>query len=104
MTLETLQSWYAAHCNGDWEHSYGVQITTLDNPGWLVTIDLTGTDLEHLTCSHNEDRSESDWMTCSVENKKFTGCGDVNSLRRILDFFGSLIAGKNRPTQPSPGL
>jgi hypothetical protein len=38
--LERLQRWYLGECNGDWEHSYGVRIDTLDNPGWIVTIDL----------------------------------------------------------------
>lgn len=32
-TLERLCSWYSQKCNGDWEHSYGVSIDTLDNPG-----------------------------------------------------------------------
>ncbi len=35
-----------AQCDGEWEHDYGIKIETLDNPGWLVSIDLLGTDLE----------------------------------------------------------
>jgi len=42
-TLSELQKWYEAECDGNWEHHYGVKIDTLDNPGWLVTIDLTDT-------------------------------------------------------------
>jgi hypothetical protein len=33
-----LQDWYAAHCNGEWEHQHGVVIESLDNPGWWVKI------------------------------------------------------------------
>jgi len=44
--IEFLQNWYAQHCNGDWEHQYGVSIETLDNPGWRVKINLVGTELE----------------------------------------------------------
>src|SRR3954469_18783567 len=44
--LDQLQRWYAQHCNGEWEHSYGISIQTLDNPGWRVKIDLHQTDLE----------------------------------------------------------
>ena len=29
-----LQGWYMAHCDDDWEHSFGVTIETIDNPGW----------------------------------------------------------------------
>jgi hypothetical protein len=36
--IEQIQGWYAAQCNGDWEHRYGVSIDTLDNPGWSVTL------------------------------------------------------------------
>ena len=41
--LTQLQQWYLSNCNGDWEHTYGVSIGTLDNPGWSVKIELTGT-------------------------------------------------------------
>lgn len=41
-----IQDWYEAQCDGDWEHDYGVEINTLDNPGWMVKVDLTGTSLE----------------------------------------------------------
>jgi len=46
--IEQIQAWYAAQCNGDWEHQYGISIDTLDNPGWCVTIDLTRTSLENV--------------------------------------------------------
>jgi hypothetical protein len=34
-----LTQWYLAQCNEDWEHSYGVAIGTLDNPGWSLEVD-----------------------------------------------------------------
>lgn len=43
--LQEIQSWYISNCNGDWEHSFGVSIDTLDNPGWSVRIDLADTGL-----------------------------------------------------------
>jgi hypothetical protein len=30
--------WYTKQCNGDWEHSYGIRIDTIDNPGWSLTL------------------------------------------------------------------
>ena len=44
--LGDLQKWYSANCNGDWEHSFGVVIETLDNPRWLVKIDVEETSLD----------------------------------------------------------
>jgi hypothetical protein len=43
--LSWLQRWYSAHCDGEWEHGFGVTIETLDNPGWSVKIDVEGTEL-----------------------------------------------------------
>jgi Immunity protein 53 len=41
--LAWLQDWYAEYCDGDWEHRYSIRIENLDNPGWLLHIDLEGT-------------------------------------------------------------
>ncbi|MGT2440121.1 Imm53 family immunity protein [Bradyrhizobium betae] len=41
--LERLERWYAAQCNGDWEHTYGITIETLDNPGWSFKVELRDT-------------------------------------------------------------
>lgn len=38
-------NWYVRECDDDWEHSYGVKIDTLDNPGWTIAIDLRETSL-----------------------------------------------------------
>jgi len=44
--LKWLTQWYLAQCNDDWEHLYGVKIDTLDNPGWSLRIELTGTAMQ----------------------------------------------------------
>jgi hypothetical protein len=43
--LDWLNKWYVSQCNGNWEHTYGVRIDTLDNPGWSLSVDLTETSL-----------------------------------------------------------
>jgi len=47
-TFRRLQQWYLHQCNGDWEHGYGIHITTIDNPGWLIDINIEDTDAESL--------------------------------------------------------
>ena len=65
--LIELQRWYEAQCDGDWEHTYGVQIDTLDNPGWSVEIHVEGTALAEAPFdSAKVERSERDWLTCWV--------------------------------------
>jgi len=31
--LTWLMNWYVAQCDGDWEHRFGFEIGTLENPG-----------------------------------------------------------------------
>jgi hypothetical protein len=51
--LQWIQQWYKEQCDGDWEHSYGITIESLDNPGWLVKVDLENTKLEDETLQYN---------------------------------------------------
>jgi hypothetical protein len=79
--LERLQDWYLAQCDEDWEHSYGVKIDTLDNPGWLLDVDLKDTSLEFRPFEkvHIQRSDEHDWVRCKIEDAKFSGaCGPKN--------------------------
>ena len=75
-----LQGWYVSQCNNDWAHRYGIKIETLDNPGWSVEIDLTGTPLEERRRDRAElHRDEHDWHVSWVESSIFNGvCGPTN--------------------------
>jgi hypothetical protein len=79
---------YVAQCNDDWEHEYGINITTLDNPGWSITIDLTGTDLDAATYARREvHRSEDDWCSTWTENAAFqAACGPTNLAEALHEF------------------
>ena len=86
--FDWLQDWYRSHCNGVWEHEHGISITTLDNPGWCVVIDLKGTDLEGSSMpSHASDQSEGDWVFCKIDAGKFIAHGDPTKLIWIVAFF-----------------
>ena len=75
-----LEQWYKSRCNGDWEHQYGIKIDTLDNPGWMVEIDLRGTQAEDRTLDWTKiSRSEDDWIHYRVEKSQFMlACGPLN--------------------------
>ena len=71
-----LQDWYSGRCDGDWEHSYGVRIGTLDNPGWQLDIALEGTELEGASfrkVDRHNSTDENDWTICWVESNYFRG-------------------------------
>ncbi|MGW4276892.1 immunity 53 family protein [Streptomyces seoulensis] len=78
--LDWLQHWYAAHCDGDWEHERGVTIGTLDNPGWTVEVGLEGTDLADREYPRRQvTRGEHDWVTAWTAERTFRiACGPGN--------------------------
>ncbi|RJG26729.1 immunity 53 family protein [Paenibacillus thiaminolyticus] len=87
-TLKWLQNWYYQNCNGDWEHSYGVKIDTVDNPGWSVEINLADTYLENEHFDSIEDeRDDHDWCYCIVRDGVFHGAGGAMNLEEILNCF-----------------
>lgn len=97
-TLFRLQRWYASHCDGDWEHTYGVQIDTLDNPGWSLKIDLYGTELENVSFDRllvgiSEEAAlqggdgDVSWYVCEVINAQFVAIGGPRNLGDIIEVF-----------------
>lgn len=87
-SITWLAEWYAMQCNGDWEHSYGVSIETLDNPGWSIKIDLSDT---ALVGRHFQDkivnRSDHDWLVCKVEKGVLRlSCGAKNLDEALMVF------------------
>jgi hypothetical protein len=88
MSLSTLEKWYSGRCNGDWEHSFGVEISTLDNPGWSVEIDLHDTGKQKTTFERIRiDRSPNNWIQYWAEKEKFQiRCGPPNLSEAIAIF------------------
>jgi hypothetical protein len=86
--LEWMQEWLAQNCDGDWEHAQNFTITTIDNPGWSITINLVGTKLEgkHFPIVEIEN-NDTDWLYCTVKDQKFQGDGGVRNLTEILKIF-----------------
>lgn len=92
--IERIQDWYKINCNGDWEHEYGYKIETLDNPGWRIEIDLSGTSLDSLNFKRNFQNpiDENDWFFIHTRTKALKiSCGPEN-LKNVFEiFFEELI-------------
>jgi hypothetical protein len=84
--LDWLQEWFVLQCDGDWEHSKGILIDTLDNPGWRVRIDVSKVEgrSDQIIV---DDRHGDDWAVCRIEGEMFNGFGAPRSLERILSEF-----------------
>jgi hypothetical protein len=95
-----LQSFFAEHCDGDWEHEFGVEITTTDNPGWHVKIDLSGTRFHGLEFDTIKDeRTKEDFIIVGVKNNVLSGSGGKFNLLDIID---SLRARLENISGPDP--
>jgi hypothetical protein len=93
-TLARLQGWYSSQCNGHWEHRSGISVTSTDNPGWWVKVDLSDTPLQG--CAFDELGENVDanrfplgprWLSCRVDGNTWHGAGDETSLERVLQVF-----------------
>jgi hypothetical protein len=95
--LDWLMRWYLSECNDDWEHSFGIEIGTLDNPGWTLKVDLRETALsgrEFVKVAHGDAADDLEewgrngsWWVADVENDKFeAACGPLDLLAVIAVF------------------
>jgi hypothetical protein len=89
-----LAAWYYRQCNGEWEHQYGVDIGTLDNPGWTLTVDLAETTLETVPYSPIREGlgpdahpAASGWISCKLVDRQWKGAGDESKLERLIREF-----------------
>jgi Immunity protein 53 len=86
--LQRLQNWYTMHCDGDWEHDYGIRIDTLDNPGWALKINLAGTNLEKAVLPHAQtERTSTDWTAWKIDKGYFEAFGGPHNLTELILYF-----------------
>ncbi|MDW4896915.1 MULTISPECIES: Imm53 family immunity protein [Streptomyces] len=79
-----LQRWYAAHCDGEWEHECGIRMATTDNPGWHVGVDVSGTELEGVR--HPRERRElpgGGWVIAWSDGEVFQAACAPGSLGEV---------------------
>lgn len=89
--IQWIEDWYKNECNGDWEHTYGISIQTIDNPGWMIQIDLQDTSLENLHIDPEKaEISDFDWYALQIKDKKFTAAGDPAKFNFLLGKFREL--------------
>ena len=86
--LEWLDQWYQRQCNGKWEHTQGMRLEMLDNPGWQLTIHLAGTSVRNTRRQRLRMESRGGgWLACSIGEECFEGSGDPRKLEQIIGVF-----------------
>lgn len=92
--LEALQHWFSDQCDGDWEHSFGVKLETVDNPGWSLTVDLAETPWADLRIPFTRiGRSEGDWIEYRAEGSVFTAAAGPCNLAELVRVFLDCVGG-----------
>lgn len=86
MILGWLQEWFSQQCDDDWEHENKIVITSTDNPGWMLTVDLSDTALENVHVPYVlVEHSGDDWMGYSVAAKQFSRGCSVENLGALIE-------------------
>ena len=92
--FQYLADWYENQCNRKWDSKRGISLRSLDRPGWLLKVDLVGTDLEHtpfqpvrVGVTDKGQPEEPVWMTCRVHEGQFIAACSPDMLSHALDTF-----------------
>ncbi|RIY35294.1 hypothetical protein CKY20_10870 [Capnocytophaga canis] len=94
--VDWLQEWTKSQVDGDWEHEQGVSISMLDNPGWILRVDISNYG-DFLTVSKPLGRdNDEDWIDFEIKIIAKTYVyieifGDINKLNKILYSFKAII-------------
>lgn len=89
--FEWLTNWYSSNCNDEWEHTYGIKIDTLDNPGWSFKADLVGTEEEGKRVSMKIMNNDNDWFEINSDGEIFTAYGDASKLQFLMNKFKEFV-------------
>jgi hypothetical protein len=86
--MARLARWFLSQCDGDWEHSHSVDLGTVDNPGWAISIAIQGTALEGRPMERiTVRRSEADWVEVWPDRYAWRAdCGLLN-LDEMVGYF-----------------
>ncbi len=93
-SLNDFEAWYFSQCNEDWEHTYGIEIGTLDNPGWFLKVDLADTDIDgkeydgfSYGVGNDSETSGNNWLITKIEEGQFVGYGGPLKLEELIQVF-----------------
>ena len=94
--IQWLQDWTKSQIDGDWEHELGISISMLDNPGWILSADISNYgDFLKETKPLGRD-SDVDWIDFEIKIIAKTYVyieifGDISKLNKILYSFKAII-------------
>lgn len=98
--VQFISDWYERQCDGDWEHGVGIRLTTLDNPGWMITIRLDETTLDGCILEMvTDETSDDDWIHYWADGQIFRAACSPRNLNRALSEFSRFAAANERKAE-----
>ncbi len=91
--IRFLSEWYHSQCNDEWEHGYGIDLSTIDNPGFSIDVDLTGTKLENVNYKETkiDYEDELNWISVFKKDNKLRGvCGPLMLSKMLIEVASAL--------------
>jgi hypothetical protein len=86
--ISKLCSWYARQCVDEWQEEFGIKISTLDNPGWSLKVDLERTNLSGKPFKEiKSDVSDTDWFVARKNGTVFEAFGGPLNLDEMIGVF-----------------
>lgn len=107
--IQWLQDWTKSQIDGDWEHELGISISMLDNPGWILSADISNYgDFLKETKPLGRD-NDVDWIDFEVRVIAKTYVyieifGDISKLNKILYSFKAIIGELEKIEQQGKGI
>lgn len=93
--LEWLQDWYLSQCDDEWEHGFGPEIGTIDNPGWFLKMDLMAFKTPPAPIDHQfqNPEDENDWHRAFIRDGFFRAYGGPKNLGDLIRLFRTAATG-----------
>ena len=86
--LNWILEWFNGQCDGYWEHVSAFSLITTDAPGWSLRLSIGETELEQIHFDPvSIQRTEMDWINCSIKHNIFEGRCSFQNLNEMLGFF-----------------
>ena len=107
--VDWLQNWTMSQIDGDWEHEQGISIGMLDNPGWILSADISNYG-DFLTETKPLGRdNDVDWIDFEIRVIAKTYVyieifGDISKLNKILYSFKAIIGELEKIEQQGKGI
>lgn len=94
--IQWLQDWTKSQIDGDWEHELGISISMLDNPGWILSADVSNYGVFLKETKPLGRDNDVDWIDFEVRVIAKTYVyieifGDISKLNKILYSFKAII-------------